>query len=156
MINDGDGWVNTPEGKRWGKFGAAGLLLFSHTDAGQLVILMQHRAKWVAQGGLWALPGGALNSTETPIQAALREAEEEAGIAADTVTVLCHHTTASSGSWSYTTVIGRLEKPLIGVGNAEAQEHRWVPADEVSALPLLPDFKSAWPDLRQSVKELLS
>lgn len=62
--NDGDGWVETPNGKRWGKYGAAGLLLFSHTETGELVVLMQHRAEWVAQGGLWALPGGAINSTE--------------------------------------------------------------------------------------------
>ena len=154
--NDGDGWVETPNGKRWGKYGAAGLLLFSHTETGELVVLMQHRAEWVAQGGLWALPGGAINSTELASQAALREAYEEAGIDPTAVCILTQQITATCGDWSYTTVIGRSKNPLIGESNAEAIEHRWVPADQVLVLPLLPDFKSAWPSLRQSVTELLS
>ena len=80
MRGDGDGWVETPIGPRWGRYGAAGLLLYSVNNVGETVILLQHRATWVAQGDTWALPGGARDSHETPTQAALREAWEEAGI----------------------------------------------------------------------------
>ena len=80
MHGDGDGWVETPIGPRWGRYGAAGLLLYSVNNVGETVILLQHRATWVAQGDTWALPGGARDSHETPTQAALREAWEEAGI----------------------------------------------------------------------------
>ncbi len=153
---DGDGWVETPVGPRWGLFGAAGLLLYHHNISGEVLVLMQHRAAWVAQGGLWALPGGAIKSTETATQAALREAEEEAGIPQKAVTVDTCLTTAIYGSWSYTTVIGSTENPLIGQSNLEAIEHRWVPIDEVASFTLLPDFQTAWPTLYQSVKELLA
>ena len=74
MRGDGDGWVETPIGPRWGRYGAAGLLLYSVNNAGETVILLQHRATWVAQGDTWVLPGGARDSHETPTQAALREA----------------------------------------------------------------------------------
>ena len=131
MRGDGDGWVETPIGPRWGRYGAAGLLLYSVNNVGETVILLQHRATWVAQGDTWALPGGARDSHETPTQAALREA------------------------WCYTTVIGFIKNPLIGEGNAEAHEHRWVPINEVDTYDLLPGFAAAWPELHKCVQELL-
>ena len=76
MEGDGNGWVDGPGGKPvWGKHGAAGLFL----RAGDAVLL-QHRAHWVADGGTWALPGGARDSHETVEQAALRETVEECGV----------------------------------------------------------------------------
>ena len=50
-------------------------------------MLLQHRAPWSHQGGTWGLPGGARDSHETPEQAAVREAHEEAGLPADLLTV---------------------------------------------------------------------
>jgi len=130
---DGDGWVETPIGPRWGRYGAAGLLLYSVNNVGETVILLQHRATWVAQGDTWALPGGARDSHETPTQAAPREARGAC----------------------YTTVIGFIKNPLIGEGNAEAHEHRWVPINEVDTYDLLPGFAAAWPELHKCVQELL-
>ena len=46
-------------------------------------VLLQHRAPWSHQGGTWGLPGGARDSHETPEQAAVREAHEEAGLPAE-------------------------------------------------------------------------
>ena len=146
MRGDGDGWVETPIGPRWGRYGAAGLLLYSVNNAGETVILLQHRATWVAQGDTWALPGGARDSHETPTQAALREAWEEAGIPPAGVRVDKQKTT---------TVIGFIKNPLIGEGNAEAHEHRWVPMNEVGTYDLLPGFAAAWPELHKCVQELL-
>jgi len=83
MEGDGNGWVDGPGGKRvWGKYGAAGLFL----RAGGTVLL-QHRAHWVADGGTWALPGGARDSHETAQEAALRETVEECGIDTSLVSV---------------------------------------------------------------------
>lgn len=155
MLGDGNGWVETPNGPRWGRYGAAGLLLYSFNTAGEVVILLQHRASWVAQGDLWALPGGARDSHETAVQTALREAEEEAGINATAVCVDKQKITLMAGEWSYTTIIGHVPKPLIVVGNDEAHEHRWVPIKEVAEYDLLPAFSAAWPELQECVQELL-
>ena len=73
---DGDGWIECKcGGKHWGLFGAAGLLLIRDQS-----ILLQHRAPWVHNGDTWGIPGGARDSHETAVEAALREANEEIGI----------------------------------------------------------------------------
>jgi len=99
MSGDGDGWVYCAQGHRhWGRFGAAGLLIIDGQRA-----MLQHRAEWTHEGGTWALPGGARDSHEDPVATALREASEEAGVEASTVTPLgwwCD----DHGGWSYTTV----------------------------------------------------
>jgi len=81
---DGDGWVLSDNGAAyWGKHGAAGLLLRAPGPGGSPAVLLQHRAPWSHQGGTWGLPGGARDSHETVEQAAVREANEEAGLTAD-------------------------------------------------------------------------
>ena len=80
---DGNGWVVSDEGdRRWGRFGAAGLLLRAAdpSDPDTPLVLLQHRAVWTASGDTWALPGGARDSYEDAPVAALRETEEEAEI----------------------------------------------------------------------------
>ena len=78
---DGNGWVQCALGHRhWGRFGAAGLLI---TDGAQ--VLLQHRAPWTHEGGTWAVPGGARDSHEDPIAAALREAAEETDLDPDSI-----------------------------------------------------------------------
>ena len=79
----------------WGKHGAAGLLLRAPGKDGSPAVLLQHRAPWSHQGGTWGLPGGARDSHETPEQAAVREAHEEAGLPADLLTVRTTVVTAS-------------------------------------------------------------
>jgi 8-oxo-dGTP pyrophosphatase MutT (NUDIX family) len=137
---DGDGWTHCAHGhKHWGLFGAAGLLLW-HDDR----ILLQHRALWSHHGGTWGVLGGARNRGESPEQAALREAGEEAGVdAADVViggTYVDDH-----GGWTYTTVIARTGSPLVlDALTAETIEVRWVPAAALRDLPLHPGFAASW------------
>ncbi|MCW2794027.1 MAG: hypothetical protein JWO76_3125 [Nocardioides sp.] len=132
-------WATCYHGHRhWGARGAAGLML---ADRGR--VLLQLRAHWTHQGGTWSIPGGARERGESAVQAALREAREEVGIAADAVRVQGTHV-ASCGGWDYTTV---LAAPIgtVRVRNlAETERHAWVPADEVLALPLHPAFSRAW------------
>ncbi|MBM7365547.1 NUDIX hydrolase [Gordonia hydrophobica] len=148
MRGDGDGWVFGLDGARyWGRFGAAGLLLCAPVDD-DVAVLLQHRAIWSHQGGTWGLPGGARDSHETAEQAAVREANEEAGIAASDVDVVEAIVTFQTEGWNYTTVIAKAPTLIATVGNAESAELRWVPATEVAALPLHPGLATSWPDLR--------
>ncbi|WP_446225262.1 NUDIX domain-containing protein [Nocardia sp. IBHARD005] len=150
MRGDGDGWYNSPDGvKYWGKFGAAGLLLRAPLPGGGSAVLLQHRAPWSHQGDTWALPGGARDSHESPEHAAVREAEEEAGITADLLRVRAERLTmAAPSGWTYITVIADAESRLPTVANKESAELAWVPEDEVADLPLHPGFATAWIELR--------
>jgi 8-oxo-dGTP diphosphatase len=137
----------------WGKHGAAGLLLRAPRGDGSPAVLLQHRAAWSHQGGTWGLPGGARDSHETPEQAAVREAHEEAGLSAELLIVRTTVVTAEiSGTggrhWTYTTVIADAADLLETVPNRESAELRWVPEDEVADLPLHPGFAASWERLR--------
>ncbi|RVW01671.1 NUDIX hydrolase [Rhodococcus spongiicola] len=157
MRGDGDGWAMTPDGVRhWGRHGAAGLLLRAPLADGSAAILLQHRAAWSHQGGTWALPGGARDSHETTIHAAVREAHEETGIDVDAVRVRTERVTACvDGGWTYTTVVADSEKTLAVVPNRESTELRWVPESEVVGMPLHPGFADAWPSLRATEVRVL-
>jgi 8-oxo-dGTP diphosphatase len=152
---DGDGWVVSDSGSAyWGRHGAAGLLLRAPGANGSAAVLLQHRAPWSHQGGTWALPGGARDSHETPEQAAVREAHEEAGLPADQLTVRTTVVTAEiSGAagahWTYTTVIADASAQLDTVPNRESSELRWVAVDDVADLPLHPGFAASWQRLRE-------
>ncbi|WP_422742522.1 NUDIX hydrolase [Mycobacterium sp. WMMD1722] len=149
MRGDGDGWVFSESGGRfWGRHGAAGLLLRAPRPDGSAAVLLQHRAPWSHQGGTWGLPGGARDSHETPEQAAVREAHEEAGLPAERLTVRTTVVTAEFSGWTYTTVIADAAEQLDTVPNRESAELRWVGEDEVDSLPLHPGFAASWQRLR--------
>jgi 8-oxo-dGTP pyrophosphatase MutT (NUDIX family) len=91
---------------------------------------------------------------ESPEDAALREAEEEAGIDRQGVR-LRESRVLQHPDWSYTTVIADEILPIHpAVTDAESVELRWVPIDEVTDLPLLPAFADAWPRLRDRIEAL--
>lgn len=170
--DDGNGWVECRCGARhWGRHGAAGLLLVRDPQgapgdgagagagggADDVEVLLQLRAPWVHQGGTWALPGGAADSHESAVEAALREAHEEAGVVAAEVEVLGAEPTTEHGDWSYTTVLARLAGPgtTVGVANPESVQIGWTALEEVDRLDLHPAFGRAWPGLRARLVELL-
>ncbi|WP_305092622.1 NUDIX hydrolase [Prescottella sp. R16] len=157
MRGDGDGWATTPDGVRhWGRHGAAGLLLRAPLPDGSAAVLLQHRAEWSHQGGTWALPGGARDSHETTVHAAVREAQEETGIDVDAIRVRAERVTSVvAGGWTYTTVVADSEKILSLVPNGESTELRWVREAEVTDLPLHPGFADAWPGLRTCEVQVL-
>jgi 8-oxo-dGTP diphosphatase len=138
----------------WGRHGAAGLLLRAPRPDGTPAVLLQHRAPWSHQGGTWGLPGGARDSHETPQQAAVREANEEAGLTAEHVTVrgTVVTATASGSDWTYTTVVADAPELLATVPNRESSELRWVGEDEVTDLPLHPGFAASWERLRTATE----
>lgn len=157
MRGDGDGWSVGPSGARtWGRHGAAGLLLRAPGARRDSAVLLQHRALWSHHGGTWGLPGGARDSHESPVQAALREADEETGVAASDVTVRAELVTAGAPpGWSYTTVVADAGAPLDVRGNGESAELRWVPERDVTGLPLHPGLADSWPRLQATETALL-
>lgn len=100
------------------------------------------------------MPGGARDSHETPEQAAVREAEEEAGLTADVLVVRTSVVTAEVPGWTYTTVIADAASLLETVPNRESSELRWVPVDEVATLPLHPGFAASWQKLLGILSDL--
>lgn len=132
-------WATCTRGHaHWGRRGAAGLLL---AERGR--VLLQLRARWAHQGGTWSIPGGARERGETWVQAAVREAGEELGLVAHEVDVR-GSSTASCGGWTYETVLAVPTGPLRLADLAESDGHAWVPAAEVTRLPLHPSFRAAW------------
>jgi 8-oxo-dGTP diphosphatase len=134
----------------WGRYGAAGLLVWAPRPSGGVAVLLQRRAVWTDHGGTWGLPGGARRRGESAEQAALREAAEETGLRAEQIrvrdTVI---TSAPSGTdWTYTTVVADADELFATLPNAESVELRWVAEDDVAALPLHPGFAASWPQLR--------
>jgi 8-oxo-dGTP pyrophosphatase MutT (NUDIX family) len=152
MVNtvsgDGNGWVICSLGHRhWGRFGAAGLLISDGTR-----VVLQHRAPWTHEGGTWGLPGGARDSHEDVVTAALREAAEESALDPASVRPF-DEWVDDHGGWSYTTVVAEaLAELRPHAANAESVEIRWWSIAEVSALPLHSGFASAWPVLRLKVE----
>ena len=144
--DSGDAWVYSPDGRKfWGRFGAAGLLVH-HPARG---ILLQHRAVWSHFGDTWGLPGGARHENESALDAALREAREEAGVPAHLMQ-LKFTSRFDLGFWSYTTVVveaTEIFEPVIS--DQESIALRWVPADAVELLALHPGFAVSWPALRE-------
>ena len=142
---DGNGWVECELGhQHWGRHGAAGLLLRS-----QNLVLLQHRSERVANGSTWSIPGGARDSHESAVEAALRETQEETGIPAAAVEVVAEHLD-DHGGWSYTTVVADARLPPADIPlspNWEAAELRWVSTADVPLLLLHPGFDDAWPQL---------
>lgn len=147
---DGDGWIQCACGnKHWGLNGAAGILLVRGTQ-----ILLQHRAPWVHNGDTWGIPGGARDSHESVLEAAIREAKEETGI--DPVHITPIQTFSDDhGSWRYDTVIAYATDQLVAHElNDESHEVRWVEIDAVDELTLHPSFENSWPALKRLVQAL--
>lgn len=152
-LRPGDGWVQCRCGQRhWGRYGAAGLLLWDTGGApAALRVVLQHRALWSHQGGTWALPGGALDPTESAVAGALREAQEEAGLTPSAARPRAIHV-LDHADWAYTTVLAEAAEPLRPVvSDPESLAVAWVALDQVADRPLLPAFGDALPELRAMV-----
>jgi len=162
---DGNGWTRCGQGHRhWGRFGAAGLLAWApcSPDAdpggldadpgGPVCVLLQRRSWWGNHGGTWGPPGGARDSHETDVAAALREAQEECGLAADAATVR-GILRDDHGGWSYRTVIASAPGTLpVRAVSSETSQAAWVPVEDVDALALHPGFAARWPVLREALQ----
>jgi 8-oxo-dGTP diphosphatase len=132
--------------QHWGHLGAAGLLLVHDTTRGRRYLL-QHRSRRVPHGGTWGIPGGALAPAETPYDAAIREATEEAGDLPG-LTIVGEHV-ADCGGWHYVTILAAVAasfRPAAGWETGPAG-FRWVTDRQARRLRLHPGLRAAWPEL---------
>ena len=60
------------------------------SSARRFEVLLQHRAEWSHFGGTWGIPGGARHEGESAVDAAVREAGEEAGVPVGALTRAVH------------------------------------------------------------------
>jgi 8-oxo-dGTP diphosphatase len=152
-VHDGNGWTRCGLGHRhWGRYGAAGLLVVAGDRAGAQPVLLQLRSWWSSHGGSWGLPGGAMDSHESPVRAALREAVEECAIDPAAVRVYAVFDD-DHGGWTYHTVLAHAPAPIPAAAvSDETTEVAWVPAGEVGRLRLHPGFAEQWPALRTALQ----
>ncbi|TAM82039.1 MAG: NUDIX hydrolase, partial [Jatrophihabitans sp.] len=92
--------------------------------------------------------GGARDSDEDAVTAALREAVEEAAL--DPACVRPYREWVDDhGGWSYTTVIAAAVGEIDPhAANPESIDVRWWPIEQVAGLSLHTGFAAAWPRLR--------
>ena len=140
----GDGFLVLADGsRRWGLYGAAGVLI-RHRGPDDTAYFLALRSKWTHKGGTWAVPGGALDRGEAPLDGALREFEEEIGQNLITGYDVVSTYVDDHGGWSYTTVVldvpHRFEPPVHL--DWETAEVRWVPSAELGNLELFDAFRS--------------
>lgn len=148
MTISGDGFITVEDGTlRWGRFGAAGVLVRCADDnEGSWWYFLARRSEWCHQGGCWAIPGGALHKGESPVDGALREFAEEIGAVlgeGDFQVVEVHED--DHGGWSYWTVVvevgERFALPAAGALNWETAETEWVPHHRLDRLELHSAFR---------------
>ncbi len=141
----GDGFVQVADGsQRWGRYGAAGLLL-RHVDeaTGLASYFVARRSQHTHMGGTWAIPGGALTRSETPVEAAVREFREEIGLVLSPDRIAQIHQD-DHGGWSYWTIVVDVDErfSLPTTTNWETAEVRWVDQAELDDLALLEAFRA--------------
>jgi ADP-ribose pyrophosphatase YjhB (NUDIX family) len=117
-------------------------------------VLLQRRSWWGNHGGTWGPPGGARDSHESAVTAALREAEEECAMPAAAVSVTGIFRD-DHGGWSYQTVIASAPRPFpVRAVSSETSQVSWVAAEDVAALDLHPGFAEQWPVLRAALQPM--
>jgi 8-oxo-dGTP pyrophosphatase MutT (NUDIX family) len=114
-------------------------------------VLLQRRTWWSHHGGTWGLPGGARDSHETAVAAALREAAEECGVPADAVRqrglFIDDH-----GGWSYVSVLADADAPFaVQSDYDETDEVAWVELPKVTELDLHPGLAAHWAELQDQL-----
>lgn len=148
-----DGFILCPCGsEHWGLAGAAGILAFRERES--IEVLVQLRAEWSHSGGTWSNPGGAIGWSETPLEGALREFEEETAIGTGSLNVV-DSIVRDHGDWRYTTFAARCERAE-PVPNDESLALEWVPLDDMleSRLdrPVHPAFAEDLPRLAEVIR----
>ena len=140
----GDGFVTVADGGvRWGRYGAAGVLVRHVAPDGVAWLFLARRSAFCHRGGTWGIPGGALDLGEDPLEGALREFGEEIGLVPGGFDVAEVHED-DHGGWSYWTILVDVDEPfpLPATLNWETDEVRWVATHELGQLALFDAFES--------------
>lgn len=115
---------------------------------GRMIVLHKGRIllmeRWFEGNHYFSVPGGGVESGETPNQAAIRELQEEMGVEAEIVRQVYR---VAIGKHVHHIFLGKYisGEPQLQPGSPEAGEPaalnrflpRWVPVEEVAALPFV-------------------
>ncbi|WP_431899036.1 NUDIX domain-containing protein [Nonomuraea sp. bgisy101] len=150
----GDGWAGPG---LWGKYGAAGVLI-RNTDATgvERYLLVQCGPGVSSNVGKWQLPGGALDSKETPAQGAAREISEELGVNQgylDTLELTGTHVVEAANGWKYTSIAAEGEIFTPKVDKIETADAKWVTLFELRDMASQGELH---PALAKSLNDVLS
>lgn len=107
---------------------------------GQFLVLQRGRRD--GQFGLWGIPGGKLESGESPLEGLSREVFEETGIIISCESFLlldkAHSLNPFDGSYFlYLYYVKLNDKPLVIINNTEHLNYKWVNLHEFEKLNLL-------------------
>lgn len=144
----GDGYIYFPNGeKRWGIYGASGVLMRHVDDDGVERFFLAKRGAGLSGGaGTWAVPGGALDRDETPLDGAMREFREEIKVDTGDITVHGDFSDKFHEDWAYTTVAVDVSHQFTPPTKLdwETAETGWFTRDEIRDLPKHPGFDAAY------------
>ena len=133
------------DGKKYYGKSAAGILF---TD-GQKVLLLK-RAIRGDNFEKWSVPGGKLESKETPIDGARRESQEECGHSEGQ---MFGHYDDLDGRFHFHTFFFAVSKPFEIKTSSEHSEGKWVELENVPKMNLHPRFAQNWPYFLEKIKK---
>lgn len=114
---------------------SAVLVALADGPSGAEVLLTRRAQHLSSHRGEMSFPGGRLDPGESPVEAALREAEEEVGLARSAVEVRCeldHLSTVVSRSYIVPVVAHVHGRPELRAGTSEVDRILWVPLAELA------------------------
>lgn len=85
------------------------------------------------KGGKWNFPGGAVETGESPAQAAVRELHEETSLASHGLLPLCSVSAGTTLHHVFTTQFDGRQKPI---ARNEIADCRWIALDALEHIPL--------------------
>ena len=114
-------------------------MLLCHREGATDRLLLARRSHWVHGGnGEWSVPGGAIDAHEDPVEAALREFDEEIGRSPGLAPGRHSRSVLQPGLWSYHTCCALVdERPHYDATlSPENDEAAWWTLDELEDIPL--------------------
>ncbi|MDH5509897.1 MAG: CoA pyrophosphatase [Nitrospinota bacterium] len=125
-------WVTAR--KDWGNTGvpAAVMILIAPLHTGSAIGLIRRATAPDIHSGQICFPGGKIDPGETPLQAALREMEEEIGVPGESVEIVGHMPvtlTKTTGFVVWPVVGLAATEPAIRIDPKEVAEFFWIPVD---------------------------
>jgi mutator protein MutT len=132
-------------------------------------VFLIRRLRGMAFGGMWAFPGGALEPGETPVDAAVREVQEETGVVIEPGSLVPWHRWLTPiferkrfDTWFFVTALPPGQEPSLP--ESEADHMQWLTPQDAMAehtagrLPMLPPTLMTLSELNtfDSVKAILS